>query len=67
MIAAYSALPLPVLVGLAYRIAILYAAGQVLVALKRAQTGYDERETDIGEEHGAGPRGMTLVISYSRL
>lgn len=66
MVAAYSALPLPVIVGLAYRIAILYAAGQVLIALKRAQTGFDEDETTLGEEKSASPRGMTLIISYSR-
>lgn len=67
IIAAWSAMPLPVMVGLAYRIAILYAAGKVVVALKRAQTGYDEYETALGDETGAAPRGMTLIIAYSRL
>lgn len=81
MITLYSALPLPVIVGLIYRIgecgdwlvfrlyidlspalcpAILYAAGQVVLALRRAQTGYDE----LDEKRG---KGMTVVISYSRL
>lgn len=66
LIAAWGALPLPVIVGLAYRIAILYAAGQVLVALKRSQTGFDEYETALSDERGAGPRGMTLIVCYSR-
>jgi hypothetical protein len=41
-------------------------AGQVLVALKRSQTGFDEYNGTFGSERESGPRGMTRVISYSR-
>jgi len=46
-------------------LAILYAAGQVVVALRRAQTGYDDYELGSGK----APTGkvMTLLLSYSRL
>lgn len=46
-------------------LAILYAAGQVVLALRRAQTGVDDYELE--DEKDTKGKGMTLVISYSRL
>lgn len=37
-----SALPLPVLVGLFYRIAVMYAASRIILALKRKNEGYED-------------------------
>lgn len=37
-----SALPLPVLVGLFYRVAVMYAASRIILALKRQNEGYED-------------------------
>lgn len=37
-----SALPLPVLVGLFYRVAVMYVASRIILALKRKNEGYEE-------------------------
>ncbi|GAA98403.1 uncharacterized protein L969DRAFT_61585 [Mixia osmundae IAM 14324] len=63
--AASSALPLPVIVGLVYRIVILYGAGRVVIAMKRAKDGYDE-STRLSEEEPFG-RTVTIVIAYSKV
>ena len=60
-----SALPLPVFVGLVYRIAVLYAASRVILALKRGRAGYDP-STRLSEEEPMA-RIFTLLLNYSRL
>lgn len=37
-----SALPLPVLVGLFYRVAVMYAASRIILALKKQNEGYED-------------------------
>jgi len=63
--AAASALPLPVLVGLFYRVAAMYAASRIILALKRKHEGYDEARRLSDEEPAA--RVMTVLVAYSRL
>lgn len=65
MVAAYSALPLPVIVSLAYRIAILWAAAHVLLALRRAQTGYDSTIEPDDEDQKL--EWTSIILMYSRL
>ncbi|KAM0786673.1 hypothetical protein ACM66B_002121 [Microbotryomycetes sp. NB124-2] len=62
--AASSALPLPVLVGLFYRVTVLYAASRVVLALKRQHEGYTDSKKLRDEEPAA--RAMTVTITYSR-
>ncbi|KAM0752698.1 ICE2-domain-containing protein [Meredithblackwellia eburnea MCA 4105] len=63
--AVSSALPLPVLVGLFYRIAVLYAASRIILALKKQNEGYEETKRLSEEEPAA--RVMTVIITYARL
>ncbi|SCZ87522.1 BZ3500_MvSof-1268-A1-R1_Chr2-2g04988 [Microbotryum saponariae] len=65
IIAASSALPLPVLVGLFYRVTVLYAASRIILALKRKNEGYED--TRKLSEEDPFPRFMTIVVTYSRL
>lgn len=60
-----SALPLPVLVGLFYRVAAMYAASRIILALKRKHEGYEESRRLSEEEPAA--RVMTVLVTYSRL
>ncbi|KAK4047349.1 hypothetical protein OIO90_006208 [Microbotryomycetes sp. JL221] len=62
--AASSALPLPVLVGLFYRVTVLYASSRVVLALKRQHEGYHDSKKLSDEEPAA--RAMTVTITYSR-
>ncbi|ORY78032.1 ICE2-domain-containing protein [Leucosporidium creatinivorum] len=62
--AASSALPLPVLVGLFYRVAVMYAASRIILALKRQNEGYEDTRKLSEEEPAA--RVMTVTITYSR-
>ncbi|KAI5477154.1 ICE2 family protein [Pseudohyphozyma bogoriensis] len=63
--AASSALPLPVLVGLFYRVAVMYAASRIILALKRKNEGYEDTRRLSDEEPAA--RVMTFIVTYSRL
>jgi len=63
--AASSALPLPVFVGLIYRIAVMYTASRVLIALKRGRAGGYDESTRLSEEEPMA-RLFTLVLYYSR-
>lgn len=55
--AASSALPVPVLVGLFYRVAVLYAATRIILALKRKNEGYvDTKKLSEEEPVSAVPR-----------
>jgi hypothetical protein len=57
-------LPLPVLVGLIYRITIMYLAGSTLLAWKRGKDTYDE-SARLSEED-PDTRLFTVVLRYSR-
>lgn len=63
--AASSALPLPVLVGLFYRVAVMYAASRIILALKRQNEGYEDTRKLSEEEPAA--RVMTVIVTYARL
>jgi hypothetical protein len=61
-----SAIPIHVLVGLFYRVAVLYAATRIVLTLKRDKGGYqDDRGVGLREEEPAA-RVMTIVLTYSR-
>jgi hypothetical protein len=60
-----AALPLPVVVGLIYRITVLYLASRVILALKRAKGDFEEG-TRLSEEEPM-TRAMTVLLGYSRL
>ena len=49
-----SALPLPVLVGLFYRVAVMYAASRIVLALKKKNEGYEETKK-LSEEEPVRP------------
>ncbi|KAL8277695.1 hypothetical protein RQP46_009968 [Phenoliferia psychrophenolica] len=63
--AVSSALPLPVLVGLFYRVAVMYAASRIVLALKKRNEGYEETKKLSEEEPAA--RVMTVIVTYARL
>lgn len=52
--AASSALPLPVLVGLFYRVAVLYASTRIILTLKRQNEGYVDTRKLSEEEPVSG-------------
>ncbi|GAA6059839.1 hypothetical protein JCM10212_003751 [Sporobolomyces blumeae] len=62
--AAASAIPIHVLVGLFYRVAVLYAATRIVLTLKRETGGYEDTKALSEEEPAA--RVMTIVLAYSR-
>ncbi|GAA5934943.1 Ice2p [Sporobolomyces koalae] len=62
--AASSAIPIHVLVGLFYRVAVLYAATRIVLTLKRDKGGYHDQRALLDEEPAA--RVMTIVLTYSR-
>lgn len=68
LLACSSALPLPVFVTLVYRVAVLYFALRIIVAIKRANSGFPE---DGGPKHLSDEeplaRTMTIFVAYSRL
>ncbi|GAA6053593.1 hypothetical protein JCM3770_001543 [Rhodotorula araucariae] len=64
VMAASSALPFSVIVTLFYRVAVMYAATRVVLALKRRTGGYEDTRKLSEEEPAA--RVMTLVLTYSR-
>ncbi|GJN93524.1 hypothetical protein Rhopal_006581-T1 [Rhodotorula paludigena] len=64
VMAASSALPFSVIVTLFYRVAVLYAATRVVLALKRQTGGYEDNRRLSEEEPAA--RIMTVVLTYSR-
>lgn len=59
-----AALPLPVLLGLSYRVVVIYLAGHVLVAWKRGKQEYDESASLSNQDPGL--RIFTVVLGYSR-
>ena len=59
-----SAIPIHVLVGLFYRVLVLYAATRIVLTLKRETGGYVDSRTLREEEPAA--RIMTLILTYSR-
>ncbi|BGP50771.1 hypothetical protein JCM10450v2_006697 [Rhodotorula kratochvilovae] len=64
VMAASSALPFSVIVTLFYRVAVMYAATRVVLALKRRTGGYEDNRKLSEEEPAA--RVMTVVLTYSR-
>ncbi|CEQ42925.1 SPOSA6832_04799 [Sporobolomyces salmonicolor] len=64
VMAASSAVPIHVLVGLFYRVAVLYAATRTVLALKRETGGYEDNRSLSEEEPAA--RVMTIVLAYAR-
>lgn len=65
LLACSSALPLPVFINLVYRVVVLYGASRIVVAIKRANGGFDHKRRLSDEEPMV--RVMTVAISYSRL
>ncbi|GAA5881504.1 hypothetical protein JCM16303_005681 [Sporobolomyces ruberrimus] len=63
--AASSAIPIHVLVGLLYRVAVLYAATRIVLTLKRQKGGYGHDQRKLLDEEPAA-RVMTIVLTYSR-
>ncbi|BGP34506.1 hypothetical protein JCM10296v2_006328 [Rhodotorula toruloides] len=64
VMAASSALPFSVLVTLFYRVAVLYLATRIVLALKRQTGGYEDNRKLSEEEPAA--RVMTIVLAYAR-
>ncbi|MBW0523355.1 hypothetical protein O181_063070 [Austropuccinia psidii MF-1] len=65
LLACSSALPLPVFINLLYRVVVLYGASRIVVAIKRANSGFDYARRLSDEEPMV--RIMTVIVSYSRL
>jgi hypothetical protein len=59
-----SALPFSVIVLLFYRVAVLYAAIRIVLALKRRTGGYQDNKALSDEEPFA--RGVTVALAYAR-
>ena len=54
------------LVGLFYRVAVLYAASRIVLALKRRSEFNAVEPVRLSEEEPAA-RMMTILVAYSRL
>jgi len=64
LLACSSALPLPVFINLLYRVVALYGASRIIVAIKRANSGFAYARKLSDEEPMV--RIMTVIVSYSR-
>ncbi|KNZ58259.1 uncharacterized protein VP01_1965g3 [Puccinia sorghi] len=64
LLACSSALPLPVFINLLYRVVALYGASRIVVAIKRANSGFAYTRKLSDEEPMV--RIMTVIVSYSR-
>ncbi|POW03269.1 hypothetical protein PSTT_11227 [Puccinia striiformis] len=64
LLACSSALPLPVFINLLYRVVALYGASRIVVAIKRANSGFAYARRLSDEEPMV--RIMTVIVSYSR-
>ncbi|KAA1081084.1 hypothetical protein PGT21_029019 [Puccinia graminis f. sp. tritici] len=64
LLACSSALPLPVFINLLYRVVALYGASRIVVAIKRANSGFAYTRRLSDEEPMV--RIMTVIVSYSR-
>ncbi|KAH8927675.1 ICE2-domain-containing protein [Atractiella rhizophila] len=63
---ATSALPLPVIISLVYRVGVLFAASRVVLFLKKASDGGKYAVVDLRDEDITS-KGITLIVSYSRV